>query len=104
MDCPKCNDYMVETNTNGIYIEFCRNCDGAWLSSKKLQILLNAEKDAPSIKDIRASLRIVKSKKAACVALSVETKISIRYSYRMLSWIFAQTVKGFISTRERLSC
>lgn len=36
MKCPNCNTGLVQTNRDGIDIEYCQSCKGMWLSRQEL--------------------------------------------------------------------
>ena len=47
MNCPRCSEKMVNTNSSGIATASCLYCNGSWVSSKALEFLLEKEPSAP---------------------------------------------------------
>jgi len=40
MICPKCNNNLVMSNTQGVEIDFCPNCKGVWLDRGELEKII----------------------------------------------------------------
>jgi Zn-finger nucleic acid-binding protein len=45
MLCPVCNEPMIVLELNKVEIDYCSNCEGIWLDSGEIEILLESEKE-----------------------------------------------------------
>ncbi len=55
---------MTESNCNGININVCQYCNGAWINSKSLEYLLNKNNGSASLSEIQESFKSHYDKKS----------------------------------------
>ena len=79
MNCPRCKEKMEATNSSGINTSTCLYCNGTWINSNALEILLDKEPNKPSKTDIQNSFKSQYDKKAkrACPECENEKLLQI---------------------------
>ena len=53
MICPRCNNNLVMSNTQGVEIDYCPNCKGVWLDRGELEKIIERSNidGSPHIKE-----------------------------------------------------
>ncbi|MEW8071670.1 MAG: zf-TFIIB domain-containing protein [Candidatus Thiodiazotropha sp.] len=62
MDCPRCIEKMEETISKGIVIHRCFYCNGTWINSDALKIILENEQNTVLQTDLKRSFESLKAK------------------------------------------
>lgn len=62
MDCPNCNNAMIVLQMQEVEIDLCVDCEGIWLDSGELEILLQ---DADRAKELLGSFDVISTDEKA---------------------------------------
>lgn len=65
MKCPQCNGILVTLEFDRVEIDYCPTCEGIWLDSGELRILLSKEGEGDSLLKTMVPIRS-KEKKRRC--------------------------------------
>jgi Zn-finger nucleic acid-binding protein len=57
MDCPRCIEKMEDSNNRGIATNTCLYCNGKWIKLNSLKEILEKEKSALSVVDIKRAFQ-----------------------------------------------
>jgi uncharacterized protein len=60
MNCPRCKKPMVILEFEKVEVDYCAACQGVWLDSGELELLLDASKDIPLHADQASRERLLK--------------------------------------------
>lgn len=60
MDCPRCIEKMEETTSKGIITHTCFYCNGTWINSDSLKIILENENNRLLKTDLKKSFESLK--------------------------------------------
>jgi len=66
MICPVCKDPMIVLELDQIEIDFCSSCEGIWLDSGELELLLETEEDKSRLSSMLIEDNSVKEKSYGC--------------------------------------
>ncbi|PUB74052.1 MAG: hypothetical protein DBP03_11840 [gamma proteobacterium symbiont of Ctena orbiculata] len=61
MDCPRCIEKMEETTSKGIITHTCFYCNGTWINSESLKIILERENNTLLLNDLKSSFETLKT-------------------------------------------
>lgn len=66
MQCPRCENPLIVLELNGIEIDYCTDCDGIWLDSGELELLLGDHKKADDFLHSFKRNKNINEKKMKC--------------------------------------
>ena len=66
MICPVCKDPMIVLELDQIEIDFCASCEGIWLDSGELELLLESEQERVKLLKSFMEDKLTKEKSCSC--------------------------------------
>jgi len=81
MDCPVCKSAMITLELNDVEIDFCCGCDGIWLDSGEIELLIADAQQAQKLLDSFKTEKNLTEKLRKCpICLKKMQKISVSQS------------------------
>ena len=81
MICPVCNESMLILEYQQVELDYCPNCEGSWLDTGELEILLETPTKIIDLSDLpestRSQLSCPRCRKKMRLALLPETEIEL---------------------------
>ena len=66
MICPVCKDPMIVLELDQVEIDFCASCEGIWLDSGELELLLESEQERERLLKSFKEDKLTKEKSYSC--------------------------------------
>jgi Zn-finger nucleic acid-binding protein len=66
MKCPVCKEPMIVLELNQVEIDYCHQCEGIWLDSGELDLLLEGSKDKENVIASLSKKANINEKKIKC--------------------------------------
>ena len=81
MDCPVCKSAMITLELNDVEIDFCCDCNGIWLDSGEIELLIaNAQQTQTLLDSFKIAKNLTEKQRKCPICLKKMQKISVSQS------------------------